>query len=177
MDVFENFEAYNDFLELREELAMNLIYNTDVATTNKKLREFEIANGLRKEKDDGAKAVRPPRKTGDYPDASGLIRKLRLIELPKVRSPYNPFQGVSRDRQYFTTTNDLEFRKLEIMKKRKDFVPGGYDATAYMDEALLTGFAGLCVFIDEEKGGRSDTALSPTERTTQKGSVAVNDVF
>ena len=95
--MFEDFRSYNDFLELREELAMNLIMNTDVAATNKRLREYETANGLRKEKDDlGRTTAKPVRKTGDYPDLSGLVTGLRRIVLPKAMSPYNAFQGVSR---------------------------------------------------------------------------------
>lgn len=155
-DVFEDLRAYNDYLETKEELAMNLIYNTDVAATNKKIREFLSANGLGKDKEqDGKGQAKPPPKNGDYPDASGLIKGLKKRFIPKPRSPYNPFVGVEQHRGYYNAS-DYEYNRPG---KIDSHGPGGYSFAAYMDESLLRAFSGLGVFIEEEKASHTASVV------------------
>lgn len=158
-NAFEDLRSYNDYLELKEEMAMNLIYNTDVAATNKKLREFETANGLRKEKDESKpQPAKPPAKTGDYPDASKLIRGLRTIYIPKALSPYKAFGELSSDREYYNLADSYE-TPIDRNKRLKDLEASGYSFEAFVDESLLKAFSGLGVFIENEKGGGSDMAM------------------
>lgn len=148
---FDDLKSYNDYLELKEELAMNLIYNTDMATTNKKLREYENANGLRKEKDENKpQIVKPPPKTGDYPDASKLIKGLKARYIPKALSPYKPFGDLAMDREYYNITDRYE-TPVDRNKRLKDLEASGYSFEAYVDESLLKAFSGLGVFIETEK--------------------------
>lgn len=165
--VFEDLRSYNDYLELKEELAMNLIYNTDVVATNKKLREYENANGLRKEKDESKpQPMKPPPRTGDYPDASKLIRGLKTRYIPKALSPYKAFGGLATERQYYKLADRYE-TPVDRNKRLKDLEASGYSFEAYVDESLLKAFSGLGVFIENEKGGVSDIAMPLTASSHQ----------
>lgn len=175
-DCFEDLRSYNDYLEMREEFAMNLIYGTDLAATNKKLREFQIANGLSKE-EDGKPQTKPAPKPGDYADRSGLIKGLRRKFVPKPATPYNAFTGVAKDRGYYSaadadryeTAHDRNHRHYEL----HDI--GGYSWGAYIDESLLRAFSGLGVFIGNEKGDAADMAMPLATSVPQVKEV--DDVF
>jgi len=175
-DCFEDLRSYNDYLETKEELAMNLIYNTDVAATNKKLRDFQTANGLGKE-EDGKQQTRLGPKPSDYPDRSGLIKGLKTKFIPKPATPYNAFTGVARDRGYYDaadagkyeTAHDRNHKHYEL----HDI--GGYSWEAYVDESLLRAFSGLGVFIGNEKGGKVDMTMPLATQVPH--AKAVDDVF
>ena len=157
--VFENLRAYNDYLETREELAMNLIFNTDAAATSKKLRDYEIANGLRKEKDEPKQLAKPAPKNGDYPDASRLIKGLKTRYIPAPRSPYRPFTDIPEHRDYYDSVTDYDL-PFDRSKYDRIIETSGYSIEEFMDEALLSAFSGLGVFVDIEKGNQIDMALS-----------------
>lgn len=158
--VFEDLRSYNDYLELKEELAMNLIHNTDINATNKKLRDYETANGLRKEKEEGkpqAKAV--VRQPGENPDLSGLIKGLKVKRAMSPKLPaYDVWEGVSKGRDYFSHTEKYE-SSWDRYTSKKATMAGGWDLKAYTEESLLRAFSGLGVFIGNEKSGQSDMRL------------------
>lgn len=172
---FEDLRSYNDYLELKEELAMNLIYNTDVQATNKKLSDYEIANGLRKEKDDpkAQSQAKTTTKPGDYPDASGMIKGLRTKYVPPPRSPYNAFHDTPKDRDYYDLSFGYE-RTLDKHVRNKDYEASGYSYEAFMDESLLAAFSGLGVFIGTEMGKDTDMAMPLANGADVK---SMDDVF
>lgn len=150
---FETKRDYDDFLELREELIMNLVLNMDVPVTNKKLRDYQIANGIKTEQpEDGiesrTKSVR--RKDGDAADPSGLIKGLKRITLPARKAPYDPFMGMPRVHEYYELRTDYE-SSYDQYKTNQAVLAGGYDFDQCLDESLLRAFAGLGVFIEDEK--------------------------
>lgn len=154
---FEDLRSFNDYLEMREEFAMNIMTNIDRTATEKKLREYEIANGLRKEKDDSKSTAKPPAaKSGDYPDASGLIKGLKVKYIAPPRSPYDAFKDVQRSRECYDTLDYLHDSSTTIGQEDRAY--SGYSLESYVDENLLSAFAGLGVLIGNEKG-RKDGAL------------------
>ena len=158
--VFQDLRSYNDYLETKEEFAMNLIYNTDAAATQKKLGEYQSANGLKKDKDEKSTASKAPSKPGEYPDASGLIKGLKPRYVPKALSPYNPFGDLAQDRGYYSRSDAYEVYNPKEREVKQDFMDmSGYSYEAYMDQNLLSAFAGLGVFVDVEKSEKTDMAL------------------
>lgn len=142
--------AYNDYLEMKEEFAMNIMTNIDKAATDKKIRDYEIANGLRKEKDDSKMQTKPaPAKSGDYPDASGLIKGLKIKYVPPPRSPYNAFQDIHRSRECYDALDYIHDRSIST--EQDDRAYAGYSFESYVDENLLSAFAGLGVLVGNEK--------------------------
>lgn len=132
---FETKRAYDDFLELREELAMNLIMKTDVKGTQRRLDDFLNANGLGKDGDGGGKEKRVYR-DGEAVDLSGLIKGLKPRRIQKVVL-FDPWETVWERREYYD----------ENIHPVQDVGVAGYDYRAYMDESLLRAFSGLGVFV------------------------------
>lgn len=156
---FVDLKSYNDYLEMREELAMNITNNIDKIATEKKIRDYEIANRLRKDKDDGKGPSKPPpAKSGDYPDASGLIKGLKVKYIPPPRSPYNAFQGVERSRGAYDALNYLNDRSTGVEQEDRSYA--GYSWESYVDENLLNAFAGLGVLLSSEKSHESQRLAS-----------------
>lgn len=173
-DCFEDLRSYNDYLEMKEEFAMNLIYNTDVTATNKKLRDFQNANGFGKE-EEGKPQQRVAPKPGDYADRSGLILGLKRKFVPRPATPYDAFTGVAKDRGYYDISNAEKYETAHDRKQKfyEMHDIGGFSWEAYMDESLLRAFSGLGVFIGNEKGGKTDMAMPLASQVPK----AVNDVF
>lgn len=161
-DEFETKRDYDDFLELREELIMNLVLRTDVAATNRKLKEYAQANGIKTDPTDGttepgAKAAKRKDVAPDAADPSGLIKGLKKIVIAKAKAPYDPFQGMPRTRDYYEVKESYISRVRG--KPAEAMLAGGYDFAEYMDECLLRAFAGLGVFIEDEMSARDNTAV------------------
>lgn len=132
--------GYDDFLEMREEMIMNIVLDTDRVKTQRRLEAYAQANG---------KGV----KIEGEADPSGLVHGLRPVILPPVVQAYDPFQGMPRTTSYYTLQPRYISRWDEAAKKA-DFAAGGYDMQAFHDESLLEAFAGLGVFLDVEMGRR-----------------------
>lgn len=155
---FEDLRSYNDYLEMKEEFAMNIMTNIDRTATEKKLRDYEIANGLRKEKDDSKTTSKPPpAKSGDYPDVSGLIKGLRIKYVPPPRSPYNAFQDVQQFRECYDPQEYLHDRTTVMQQEDRSYA--GYSLESYVDENLLSAFSGLGVMVENEKSLVSRTQI------------------
>lgn len=158
-NVFEDLRGYNDYLEMMEEMAMNLITNIDVPATNKKLRDYETANGLRKDKDDPKALLKAPvRQPGDYPDLSGLIRGLKMKKVAPKQAAYDVWEGVTKQREYFSLSAKHE-SSWDHYTNKKATMAGGWNVADYTEESLLRAFSGLGVFIENEKGGKMDMRL------------------
>ncbi len=174
---FETKRDYDDFLELREELIMNLVLRTDVAATNRKLNEYAIANGIKTDATDatnesGTKPVKRKDVAPDLADPSGLIKGLKKIVVPKARAPYDPFMGMPRTRDYYEVKDSYVARARG--KPNETMSAGGYDFEQYMDECLLRAFAGLGVFIEDEMAAKDNIAV-PVPGTAEIK--PANDVF
>lgn len=158
-NAFEDLRSYNDYLEMKEEMAMNLITNIDVPNTNKKLRDYETANGLRKDKDDAKAQVKlPVRQPGDYPDLSGLITGLKTKKVAPKQAAYDVWKGVTKERGYFSLSEAHE-SSWDHYSSKKATIAGGWSLEAYAEESLLRAFSGLGVFVENEKGGKTDMRL------------------
>jgi hypothetical protein len=158
---------------MREEFVMNLSLKTDVAVTNRKLKDYQLANGIIVDKDvqDAIDQKLKPSKVAfaQSVDRSGLIQGLRKIEAPKEAPKYDPFQGMPITTDYFSIEDDYNTSYNEF-KKDKAMAAGGYDFREALEESLVRAFAGFGVFVEEEKTKASSSR--PTAATT-----ASNDVF
>lgn len=180
---FDSKRAWDDFLEQREELIMNLVLKTDVKKTEAALNKYKEANaGIIKantalERSETATfdrrqtyekeqvnlrrpAAQQPNALGlvsndDGPqsDPSGLITGLRRIRAPPPEKTYDPFMGMATTRSYYKIRSD--YPSIRLLKAKNDTrtQAGGFDFQAYFDENLLRAFAGFGCFIDEEKAG------------------------
>jgi CDK-activating kinase assembly factor MAT1 len=171
---FEDKRAYDDFLELRETMIMNLVFKDDLAETQRRLKEYAVANGIKTETDPtseaGAKPVR--RKVTDEADPSGLIKGLKRIVIPKAKAAYDPFMGMPRHKDYYEVQENY-IRRIQG-KANEDMLAGGYDYGQYMDECLLRAFAGLGVFVEDEMSLKNNTAMPVLAVESTK---ATEDVF
>lgn len=158
---FVDKRSYDDFLELREELVMNLVFRTDVAATNRRLKEYAQANGIKSDATDsandlGAKAIK--RKDTDDADPSGLIKGLKKIIKPKVKAPYDPFMGMARTQDYYQV-KDSYIARLRQGKANDVKHASGYSDWEYVNECLNRAFAGLGVFVEDEVSSKNNTAI------------------
>lgn len=173
---FESKLDFDDFLELREELIMNLVFRTDVAATNRKLKEYAQANGIKPDTTDstaeiGSKVVK--RKDTDAADPSGLIKGLKKIIKPKARAPYDAFMGMPRTQDYYQV-KDSYVARLKQGKQNDVKDASGYSDWEYVNECLNRAFAGLGVFIEDEVSAKNNTAVPLPSVTAAK---AADDVF
>jgi hypothetical protein len=155
---------------------MNLSLRTDVITTNRKLKDYQIANGLivDKELQDApeTKTKAQRRKIDDGTDRSGLIKGLKKRQVAKRVAAYDPFQGMPITTDYYRVTEDYDTGYNDY-KKNAAMLAGGYDFQEALGESLLRAFAGLGVFIDEEKA-QSDQVGPMTHKTAV---AAIDDVL
>lgn len=155
---------------MREEMVMNLVLKTDVAATNKRLREFEEASGIKpKAKDDGTRTTRRPEPETDH---RPLIQGLRRVVVPPPKSPYDPFMGMAKKRDYYELRPKYDTRYNDL-KKKGHHETAGYDFQEFMDESLLRAYAGLSVFVQDEK------TITEGETVPKAAVVGINqdDVF
>jgi CDK-activating kinase assembly factor MAT1 len=176
-DEFETKRDYDDFLELREEMIMNLVLKTDVAATNKKLKHYAVANGLKVDAatEDAATGDVDSKKSAKKKDVdpmiadpSGLINGLKKKVRQKAEAPYDPFMGMARRRDYYEVKESYINRARG--KPQEGMLAAGYDFAQYVDESLLRAFAGLGVFIEDEMAAK-DNAAVPVPGTGEVKSV------
>lgn len=154
---------------------MNLVFRTDIATTNRKLKEYALSNGIKTDPTDSAnepavKAMKRKDVAPDAADPSGLIKGLKKIAIPKADAPYDPFMGMPQTRDYYEVKESYVARARG--KPIDTMSASGYDFQQYMDECLLRAFAGLGVFIEDEMYKEDNTAVpvpGTTESKTSEG--------
>ncbi len=147
---FESKLDWDDFLELREEMVMNLVLRTDVAATNRRLKEYEGANAISIK--ENAAIDRPLQlRPSTAIDTTGLVKGLKEVKVAAPVATYDPFMGMSTKRDYYELGDDYPSRKIESARKDTKVLAGGFDIQQYYDESLLRAFAGLGCFIEDEK--------------------------
>lgn len=154
---------------------MNLVFRTDVAATNRKLKEYAQANGIKPDTTDpsetASKVVK--RKDTDAADPSGLIKGLKKIIKPKARAPYDAFMGMPRTQDYYEV-KDSYITRLKQGKQNDVKDASGYSDWEYVNECLNRAFVGLGVFIEDEVSAKSNT---DAPRPSVTDAIAANDVF
>lgn len=174
---------------------MNLVLNTDVNATNRKLKEYQKANNIKVDKnldDNKSKSVAKRAREDGNADPSGLIQGLKKIEAPPPVADYDPFEGMPTSYDYF----DLKDDYVDILhpnKPQTSWAAGGYNFMVSqfqavtssgvsltrmqesVEESLMSAFAGLGVFLEDEKA-RTDAA-SVTNLQAPLAAKPINDVF
>ena len=156
---FESKRHWDDFLELREEFVMNLALGTDVAATNRKLKEYEQANSASIKQNAALERGDTVNRLATAIDPTGLIKGLREVTPPPAVVEYDPFMGMATRRDYYEVRDDYPLRRLKKAKEDVQLMASGFDFQQFYDESLFRAFAGLGCFIEdekvEEKQGRS----------------------
>lgn len=108
---------------------MNLVLNTDVNATNRKLKEYQKANNIKVDKnleDNKSKPAAKRVRDDGNADPSGLIQGLKKIEAPPPVADYDPFEGMPTSYDYF----DLKEDYVDILhpnKPQTSWTAGGYN--------------------------------------------------
>ena len=147
---FESKRNWDDFLELREEMIMNLVLRIDVAATNRRLKEYEAANAA-SIKENAATDCPLQLRPATAIDTTGIVKGLREVKAAPAVVAYDPFMGMSTKRNCYELRDDYPSRKIERARKDTKVLAGGFDFQQYYDESLLRAFAGLGCFIEDEK--------------------------
>ena len=159
---FESKRAWDDFLEMRETMIMDLVLKTGAKEVEQKLRDYQTANGIKLDNASVGDVRRPPRPIAgvddDYPDKSGLIEGLKRIIAPEVLAPYDPFDGMPTNWDYFTYTDEYDTGYDEY-KKDTSLLAGGYSFRDVIEQSLVNAFAGFGVIIGEEKSRHAPVSL------------------
>ena len=106
---------------------MNLVFKTDAAATDRKLKDYQVANNILVDKNLEIKTKaswKKAREDGEG-DPSGLIKGLKKFVAPPPIEDYDPFEGLTTKHDYF----DLKTDYLDIMyptKPSKGWSAGGY---------------------------------------------------
>jgi CDK-activating kinase assembly factor MAT1 len=148
---FESRRYWDDFLELREELVMNLALGTDVAATNRRLKEYEQANSASIKQNAALERREPVNRLATAVDPTGIIKGLKEVTPPPPAVDYDPFMGMSTKRDYYEVRDDYPLRRLKQAKTDVSTLASGFDFEQFYDESLLRAFAGLGCFIEDEK--------------------------
>lgn len=149
---FESKRHWDDFLELREEFVMNLALGTEVAATNRKLKEYEQANAASIKQNAALERREPVNRLTTAVDPTGLVKGLKELTPPPPTTEYDAFMGMPTRRDYYDVRDDYPLRRLNKAKADVAVLAGGFDFHQFYDESLLRAFAGLGCFVEEEKG-------------------------
>jgi hypothetical protein len=106
---------------------MNLVFKTDAAATDRKLKEYQLANNILVDKNLDIKVKaswRKAREAGEA-DPSGLIQGLKKFVAPPPVAEYDAFEGLKTNHNYF----DVKAGYLDILhptKPSRGWAAGGY---------------------------------------------------
>lgn len=143
-------------------MIMDLVLKTGAKEVEQKLRDYQTANGIKLDNASVGDVRRPPRPIAgvddDYPDKSGLIEGLKRIIAPEVLAPYDPFDGMPTNWDYFTYTDEYDTGYDEY-KKDTSLLAGGYSFRDVIEQSLVNAFAGFGVIIGEEKSRHAPVSL------------------
>ena len=170
-DEFESKRAWDDFLEMRETMILDLVLKTGAKEVEQKLRDYQIANGIKLDKGDVGDVKRTSKPVAgvddDYPDKSGLVQGLKRIVAPEVLAPYDPFDGMPTKWDYFAYTEEYD-TGYDQFKEDTSLLAGGYSFRDVIEESLVNAFAGFGVFIEEEKSQHTPIRLDLSASATAK---------
>ena len=119
--------------------------------------------------------------SNDRTDSGGLLKGLRRKQqnLEPVK-PFDPFEGFSDEREYYTVMDDYPYDFLKEVKTKPEYLAGGYDVGEYYARALCDAFAGLGVFVADEKAVEDVTTtdeVTDDSAARATGDTIMNDVF
>jgi CDK-activating kinase assembly factor MAT1 len=89
------------------------------------------------------------------------IRGLKKKASPVVEKPYDPFGGLDMAPSRYVLQDDYDNEWLRRAKDDPRHMAGGYSMQEYYSRAMFDAFAGLGVFIEDEKDGDRDQSPSP----------------
>jgi len=89
------------------------------------------------------------------------IRGLKKRASPVVEKPYDPFGGVDMTPSRYVLQNNYENEWLIRAKDDPRHMAGGYSLEEYYSRAMFDAFAGLGVFIEDEKNDSRGQSASP----------------
>ena len=89
------------------------------------------------------------------PGTSFTIAGLKPIIEAEPEKPYDPFGGLSSQRDYYSLQDSYDNPWLDKARTEPAITAGGYDVREYYARTMLEAFAGLGCFIEEEIGARS----------------------
>ena len=173
---FELKRDWDDFLELREEFVMNLALGTDVAATNRKLKEYEQANSASIKQNAALQRHDSVNRLATAIDPTGLIKGLKELTPPPLVEEYDAFMGMSTNRDYYEVRNEYPLRRLKRAKEDVQLLASGFDFDQFYDESLLQAFAGLGCFIEDEKLEKEQGRLKKGKGVLSNATTG-NDVF
>lgn len=84
------------------------------------------------------------------------IQGLKPVIEAEREKPYDPFGGLSTQREYYTPQEHIDHPWLEKARTDPQITAGGYDLKEYYARTLLEAFAGLGCFVVEEMAARKD---------------------
>lgn len=154
---------------------MNLALGTDVAATNRKLKEYEQANAASIKQNAALERGEPVNRLTTAMDPTGLVKGLKELTPPPPAAEYDPFMGMPTKRDYYDVRDDYPLRRLNKAKADVSVLAGGFDFEQFYDESLLRAFAGLGCFIEEEKVLK-ENAQSKTVKSVLSRVIASDDV-
>jgi len=102
------------------------------------------------------------------------IEGLKPVEEVEPDKPYDPFGGMTLERDYYMLQEDYEHPWLERLKTDSQLTAGGYDIREYYARTMLEAFSGLGVFVAEEVAQR-DLSADSREIATATAAVAGGD--
>lgn len=82
------------------------------------------------------------------------IRGLKPVVEAAREKPYDPFGGLSMQREYYKPQEHIDHPWLDKARTDPVITAGGYDLKEYYARTLLEAFAGLGCFIGEEMAAR-----------------------
>ncbi|PGH28019.1 CDK-activating kinase assembly factor MAT1 [Polytolypa hystricis UAMH7299] len=100
---------------------------------------------------------------------TSFIKGLKRIATPEPEAPYDPFMSFSslESRDYYTLLPSYPSQYLDHIRDDSTALAGGYDLQEYYARTILSAFAGLGCFIDEEVGGETAaTTLNAASRAS-----------
>lgn len=104
-----------------------------------------------------------------------FIKGLKPVVKPSPEKAYDPFGGLSDDRNYYVLQDHYEHPWLDNARTDAHITAGSYDVKEYYARTLLEAFAGLGCFIEEEVAGREMGSSTAAVATAGAAAVAAGE--
>ena len=105
--------------------------------------------------------------------SSNLIRGLKAKTRPaEPEEPVDPFGGLSRESKYYALQDEYIWAGVQETKADLLVTAGGYDVRSFTGRALCEAFAGLGVFIGEEKLDAGEMNVDQAKAGTARAELA-----
>jgi CDK-activating kinase assembly factor MAT1 len=97
------------------------------------------------------------------------IKGLKKYVEPEVEKPYDPFNGMDDEREYYEIYDQYKWQAFDNLQTERALA-GGISFKEHMQRALCDAFSGLGVFIGDESPAMAGHAITTSDR-------AMDDVF